>query len=61
MDKTRTQMPLENSKLNLSTTSSEENEEEGDDDDFDADYLDDEPVRKPKGKKIRKMRSSYDR
>lgn len=31
------------------------------DDDFDGDYFEDEPMRKPKGKKIRKMRSTFDR
>ena len=30
-------------------------------DDFDDDFLDDEKTRKPKGKKIKKMRATYDR
>jgi len=29
--------------------------------DFDDDFFDDEKIRKPKGKKIKKMRSFYDR
>lgn len=32
-----------------------------DDEDFDKDFFDDEKIRKPKGKKIKKMRSSHDR
>jgi len=31
------------------------------DDDFDNDFLADEKTRKPKGKKIKKMRSTFDR
>ena len=31
------------------------------DDDFDDDFLSDEKTRKPKGKKIKKMRSTFDR
>lgn len=30
-------------------------------DDFDDDFLSDEKTRKPKGKKIKKMRATYDR
>jgi hypothetical protein len=30
-------------------------------DDFDDDFLGDEKTRKPKGKKIKKMRATYDR
>ncbi len=30
-------------------------------DDFDDDFLSDEKTRKPKGKKIKKMRSTFDR
>jgi hypothetical protein len=60
MDNIRTQNPVEDSEIKESATSiSRESEEE--DDDCDMDYLDDEPIRKPKGKKIRKMRSNFDR
>lgn len=30
-------------------------------DDFEDNFFDDEPMRKPKGKKIKKMRQFYDR
>lgn len=60
MDNIRTPNLVEDNEIKESATSfSREIEEE--DDDCDVDYLDDEPVRKPKGKKIRKMRSNFDK
>jgi hypothetical protein len=60
MDNIRTPNLVEDNEPKESATSiSREIEEE--DDDCDVDYLDDEPIRKPKGKKIRKMRSNFDR
>jgi hypothetical protein len=61
MDTITTQISIEGGEVLDIVQLTVNNPNEDDDKDFGEHYLNDEPSRKPKGKKLKKMKSSYDR